>query len=212
MEKVLVAGATGTTGGKVINLLKDSDQYTPVAMVRNEEQKKQFESRNIETVIGDLANDVSHTTKGIQKIIFAAGSGGKDVKSIDQEGAKRMIDAAKKDRIDKFVMLSSMGADKPEEANELKDYLQAKHNADQYLDISGLTFTIVRPGALNNKEGLGKIKLGHSLNEQGEIPRWDVARTLVTSLNSEVAKNQSFEILTGEQKIEEAVNEFQVLS
>ena len=212
MEKILVAGATGTTGRKVVQLLKESDNYQPVAMVRKDEQQKQFQKEGVESVLGDLTKDVSNTTKGINKVIFAAGSGGKDVKNVDEEGAKRLIDAAKKERIEKFVMLSSMGADKPEEANELKDYLQAKHNADQYLDISGLTFTIVRPGSLNNNEGLGKIKLAHKLEERGEIPRWDVARTLVKSLDNDVAKNQAFEILTGEKKIENAVQDFQVLS
>ncbi len=209
MEKVLVAGATGTTGKKVVQLLKESGTYQPVAMIRKEDQKSQFESNGIETVLGDLANDVSNTTKGIHKVIFAAGSGGKNVHDIDQEGAKRLIDAAKKDRIQKFVMLSAMGVDHPQ--GELEEYLQAKQNADQYLDISGLTFSIVRPGALTNNEGLGKIKLGHKLNEKGEIPRWDVARTLVESLETDVAKNQSFEILTGETNIEEAVQKFQVV-
>lgn len=209
MEKVLVAGATGTTGKKVVQLLKESGTYQPVAMIRKENQKSQFESNGIETVFGDLATDVSNTTKGIHKVIFAAGSGGKNVHDIDQEGAKRLIDAAKQNRIQKFVMLSAMGVDTPQ--GELKDYLQAKQNADQYLDISGLTFSIVRPGALTNNEGLGKIKLGHKLNEQGEIPRWDVARTLVKSLETDVAKNQSFEILTGETNIEEAVQKFQVV-
>lgn len=210
MEKVLVAGATGTTGKKVVQLLKESGNYQPVAMIRNQDQKSQFESDGIETVWGDLSQDVSNTTKGIHKVIFAAGSGGKDVHNIDQEGAKKLIDASKKDHISKFVMLSTMGADNPQ--GDLKEYFQAKQNADQYLDISGLTFSIIRPGALNNKEGLGKIKLQHKLNEQGEIPRWDVARTLVKSLDNNVAKNQSFEILTGETKIEEAVQGFQVLS
>ncbi len=210
MEKILVAGATGTTGKKVVQLLKDSGTYQPVAMVRKEDQKSQFESDGIETVMGDLTQDVSNTTKGIDKVIFAAGSSGKDVHNVDQEGAKRLIDASKKERIHKFVMLSSMGADNPQ--GELKEYLQAKQNADQYLDISGLTFSIVRPGALTNNEGLGKIKLEHKLNEQGEIPRWDVARTLVKSLDTNVAKNQAFEILTGDTQIEKAVQDFQVLS
>ncbi|WP_339831852.1 SDR family oxidoreductase [uncultured Altibacter sp.] len=212
MEKILVAGATGTTGKKIVALLKDSEQFTPVAMVRKKEQQKEFESQQVATVLADLTEDVSHTTQGIDRVIFAAGSGGKDVVNVDQEGAKKLIDAAKKERVKKFVMLSSMGADHPEAATELKEYLQAKHNADQYLDISGLTFTIVRPGALTNNEGLGKIKLEHKLNERGEIPRWDVARTLVKSLDTDVAKNQAFEILTGETKIEKAVEDFQVLS
>ena len=209
MEKILVAGATGTTGNKVVNLLKDTERYTPVAMVRNESQQKQFQSQGIETVWGDLTEDVSNTTKGIDKVIFAAGSGGKDVVNVDQEGAKKLIDASKKEHVKKFVMLSSMGADNPQ--GDLKEYLQAKQNADQYLDISGVTFSIVRPGSLTNNEGIGKIKLEHKLNERGEIPRWDVARTLVKSLDNDVAKNQAFEILTGDTQIEEAVHQFQVV-
>jgi uncharacterized protein YbjT (DUF2867 family) len=212
MEKILVAGANGTTGKKIVSLLNKSDRYVPVAMIRKESQKDYFKSQNVETVMADLTEDVSHTTSGIDKVIFAAGSGGADVVNVDQEGAKKLIDAGKKDRIKKFVMLSSMGADKPEEATEIKEYLKAKHNADEYLDISGLTFTIVRPGALTNDEGIGKIKLEHHLNESGDIPRWDVARTLVKSLDDDVAKNQAFEILSGNTKIEDAVNNFQVLS
>lgn len=73
MDKILVAGATGTTGKKVVQLLNKSDKYQPVAMIRKESQKTQFEAEGIATVIGDLANDVSNTTKGIHKVIFAAG-------------------------------------------------------------------------------------------------------------------------------------------
>jgi len=209
MEKILVAGATGTTGKKIVALLNDMDNYKPIAMVREENQKNQFEKDGIETIMADLTKDVSHTTKGIDKVIFAAGSGGSNVINVDQEGAKKMIDAAKKERIKKFVMLSSMGADNPQ--GELKEYLQAKQNADQYLDISGVTFTIVRPGSLNNNEGTGKISLQKKFEEQGEISRQDVARTLVKSLDMDVAKNQAFEILNGETKIEEAVHNFQVM-
>lgn len=208
MEKVLVAGATGTTGKKIVQILKESNIYQPIAMIRKENQKNQFETKGVETVTGDLTKDVSHTTKGIDKVVFAAGSGGTNVVAVDQEGAKKLVDASKKERVKKFVMLSSMGADNPQ--GELKEYLQAKHNADQYLDSSGVTFSIVRPGSLTNQEGTGKIKLEQKLDEQGKIPRWDVARTLVKSLDTKVAKNQAFEILNGETKIETAVQHFQV--
>jgi uncharacterized protein YbjT (DUF2867 family) len=206
MEKILVAGATGATGNKIVTLLKNTDNYEPIAMVRNEEQANKFKSQGVSTVMGDLEKDVSHTTKGIDKVIFAAGSGGKKVVAVDQEGAKKLIDASKKDRIKKFVMLSSMGADHPNEATDLKEYLQAKQNADQYLDISGVTFSIVRPGSLNNQEGTGKIELKEKLHKSGEISRQDVARTLVKSLDDSVSKNQAFEILQGETKIEEALS------
>jgi len=208
MEKILVAGATGTTGKKIVSLLQSLEAYEPIAMIRKEDQKQQFEKDGIKTVMGDLTKDVSHTTEGIDKVIFAAGSGGSNVVAVDQEGAKKLIDASKKG-VKKFVMLSSMGADNPQ--GELKEYLQAKQNADQYLDISGVTFTIVRPGSLNNNGGTGKISLQKKFEEQGEISRQDVARTLVKSLDMDVAKNQAFEILNGETKIEEAVHNFQVI-
>lgn len=205
MEKVLVAGANGTTGKKIISILKNSNKYEPIAMVRKEGEISQFKNEGIKTILADLENDVSQTTKGIDRVIFAAGSGGKKVKEVDQEGAKKLVDASKKDGIKKFVMLSSMGADNPEEASELKDYLKAKHNADEHLKNSGLEYTIVRPGALNNNEGKGKIELDNKLNKSGEISRRDVAETLVGSLGDDVAKNKTFEILEGETYIKAAL-------
>lgn len=106
-------------------------------------------------------------------------------------------------------MLSSMGADNPQ--GKLKEYLQAKQNADQYLDISGVTYSIVRPGSLTNNEGIGKVKLKHELREHGEISRWDVAKTLVNTLEDTVAKNQAFEIIEGETDIEAAVKALQLV-
>ena len=79
MECILVAGATGATGEKVVKLVNQSENYRAVALVRNKEQKEQWESQGVETVMGDLTKDVSHTTKGIDKVVFAAGSGGKNV-------------------------------------------------------------------------------------------------------------------------------------
>jgi uncharacterized protein YbjT (DUF2867 family) len=205
MEKILVAGANGTTGKKIISILKESNKYEPVAMVRNEDQASHFKNEGITTILADLENDLSQTTNGIDRVIFAAGSGGKKVKEVDQEGAKKLMDAAKEKGVKKFVMLSSMGADKPEEAEELKEYLKAKHNADEYLKQLGLEYTIIRPGSLTNEDGKGKIELENKLNKRGEISRQDVAETLVGSLEDSVGKNKTFEILKGDIYIKAAL-------
>jgi len=207
MENVLVAGANGTTGKKIVNLLKASQYYKPVAMVRNEDQIEQFKTENINTVLGDLEKDLSHTVENIDKVIFAAGSGGKKVIEVDQEGAKNLMNASEKANIKKIVMLSSMGADTPQTSENLKDYLEAKHNADEYLKSSDLTYVIVRPGTLTNDSGTGKIKLNSKLGEQGSITRDDVAQTLVRSLHDDAAKNMTFEIIQGETLIGKAMDE-----
>ena len=205
MEKILVAGANGTTGKKVISILKQSKKYKPVAIVRKEEQVSQFQNEGVETILANLEKDVSQTTNGIDKVIFAAGSGGKKVKEVDQEGAKKLIDAAKEKGVKKFVMLSSMGADNPEKADEIQEYLKAKHNADEYLKQIGIKYSIVRPGSLNNEDGKGKIELDNKLNKRGEIPRMDVAETLVGALDDTIGKNKTFEILGGEVYIKAAL-------
>jgi uncharacterized protein YbjT (DUF2867 family) len=207
MENILIAGANGTTGKKIVNLLKSSQYFNPVAMIRKEEQASQFRNEDIDVVIADLEKDLSHTLKNIDKVVFAAGSGGKKVIEVDQEGAKRLIDVSKMANIKKFVMLSSMGADQPDKAEDLKEYLKAKHNADEHLKSSGLNYTIVRPGALTNNNGTGRIKLDKSLNAEGEISRSDVAETLVRSLNDDIANKATFEILKGEVLISDAMNE-----
>jgi uncharacterized protein YbjT (DUF2867 family) len=76
--------------------------------------------------------------------------GGTNVIGVDQEGAKN-YDASKKANIKGFVMLSSMGADKPEETNSIARVLKSKYNADEYLKVSGLNYSIVRPGSLTNE-------------------------------------------------------------
>ena len=167
-KKVLVAGANGNTGRIIINLLKESKNYLPIAMVRKQEQKDHFKKENVSTVLADLEEDLSHAVKNADKVIFAAGSKGKNVVGVDQEGAKRLIDAAKNAKVKKFVMLSSMGADNPTISDELEDYLRAKGNADDYLRDSGLDYTIVRPGALTDEEGTGKIQLEEKLEKQGK--------------------------------------------
>ncbi|REG84625.1 SDR family oxidoreductase [Winogradskyella sediminis] len=207
MENILVAGANGTTGKQVVNLLKASQYFTPVAMVRKEEQQKQFEDDGVQTVLADLTEDLTHAVKGIDKVIFAAGSGGKNVVEVDQEGAKRLMAVSKMADVNRFVMLSSMGADQPEASEELQDYLKAKHNADEHLKNSGLKYTIVRPGSLNNNEGQGTIELKEKMNKRGEISRADVAQTLVKSLNDDAPYNTTFEILEGDTIIGEALQQ-----
>lgn len=204
-QNVLVAGANGTTGQIIIDLLQKSDAYKPIAMVRKEEQKERFEKENVAVVLADLKDDLSQALSAVDKVIFAAGSGGTNVIEVDQNGAIKLMDAAKKSGISKFVMLGSMGTDDPSQGGDLEDYLKAKQVADKHLRASDLDYVIVRPGALTNEAGQGKIELGSKLDISGSISRADVAQTLVEVLENGIGQNQTFEILGGETPIEKAV-------
>lgn len=211
MEKILIVGASGNTGKRVIEILNNSQSFEPVAMIRKEEQKEIFDDMDVKWVLADLEEKVDHALKGIDKVIFAAGSGGKTgadkTIAIDQNGAIKMIDAAKKAKVKKFVMLSSMGADEPSKHKELEVYLEAKKKADEHLRESGLDYTILRPGALTDDMGLAKVKLAEKLNEEGEISRDDVAFLLVMSLADPLVKNKTIEALEGKESIKSAIIE-----
>lgn len=211
MEKILIAGATGQTGKRVVEILNNTENFKPVAMIRKEEQKQIFDDMDVESVMADLEGDIDHAFKGIDRAIFAAGSGGstgpEKTTAVDLEGAKKMVDGAKKHKVKKFIMLSAMGTDQPEKGGDLQHYLEAKKEADEYLVDSGIVYTIVQPGALTDDMGLAKVKLAPKLNERGEISRDDVAFLLVMCLADPLGKNMAFQALEGKESIKSALVE-----
>jgi len=211
MEKILIAGATGQTGKRIIEILNSSQNFNPVAMIRKEEQKQIFDDMGVESIMADLEGDVKHAFEGVDKVIFAAGSGGstgpEKTTAVDEEGAIKMIDAAKEHGVKKFVMLSSMGTDHPEDGGDLEHYLRAKKKADDHLRESGVPFTIVQPGSLSDELGRARVNVAEKLGEYGEIARDDVAFLMVMSLADPLTKNMSFEALEGETPVKQALIE-----
>ncbi|WP_082232493.1 SDR family oxidoreductase [Halobacillus massiliensis] len=206
--KVLVAGANGKTGSLLIQLLKE-EGHEPYGMVRKEEQKSNIEQLGGIPVLADLKSDVGHAVKGMDAVIFAAGSGsstGPDqTEAVDRDGAINLIKATENFGIKKFIMLSAMNVDEADEAEgNFKLYLELKGEADEYLRSTELDYTIVRPGGLTNEEGTSKVKVGDKV-EKGEIPRADVAKTIISSLQEPNAYHKTFELISGDTQIEEAL-------
>ncbi|WP_064092855.1 SDR family oxidoreductase [Rossellomorea aquimaris] len=208
---VLVIGANGHTGRHIVKELSSSSQHFVRAMIRKNEQAKEMEDLGARPIVADLEQDFSYALENVNAVIFAAGSGGDTgddkTQAVDLEGAKKTVDYAKKMGIERFIMLSSMGADQPSSGPEgLQFYLKAKGEADAYLKESGLNYTIVRPGALSFDEGTGKIIASSSITDKSsDIPREDVAKVLVESLNTEETNHKVFEILKGNTSISEAL-------
>lgn len=204
-EKVLVAGATGGAGRLIISLLAKNPAYAPVAMIRKPEQAAMFQAESVQTVFGDLLEDVGDAPVGMDKVIFASGSAGDDVTTIDDFGAKRFIGACKAAQVKKFVMLSSMGADDPHAHDELRDSMLSKQAADNHLKASGLTSLICQPGWLNDDAPRGRINISGHLVEVGKISRHDVAAALIASLPDDVACDRLYVTGNGDTPIQQAI-------
>ncbi|MCD2137611.1 SDR family oxidoreductase [Salinicoccus halitifaciens] len=204
--KVLVVGANGQIGHQVVEKLKDKG-HDPVAMVRKEEQAEKFKEKGIETVLGDLQEDFSHAFEGVDTVVFAAGSGGDTGADmtiiIDQEGAIESMENAKDAGVKHFIIVSSMGAEAPKEYDDIKHYLYAKHRADEHLKASGLDYTIIRPGMLENGAGTGKVSLSEENQEFGNVQREDVASVIVQAVDADKAENKVYTLLEGDTPVED---------
>jgi uncharacterized protein YbjT (DUF2867 family) len=163
-------------------------------------------------VVYDLETDdgLERELAGVDAVVFAAGAGpgsGAERKlTVDLGGAVKLIEACRAADVRRYVMVGSINADNPERWSEqMRPYFEAKHQADAALRESGLEYTIVRPGSLTNDPGTGNVQVGPSLGPSGEVPREDVAAVIAAVLETPATIGVSFDLLSGETPIAEAV-------
>ncbi len=209
--RVLVIGANGSTGTRVVRLLARREAYGPVAMIRDEAQSPKFREMDVEVAVADLEGLLDPALEECDAVIFCAGSGagtGLDkTVTVDRDGAVKSMVAAEARGVQRYVMLSSRGADPESEGERLSPYYRAKGHADLWLRRSDLAHTIVRPGRLTEEEGTGRLEMAPSLPSGGSIPRDDVARVLVESLEVNGTRGKTFAIVSGPTPIGEALAE-----
>lgn len=208
---VVIAGGHGKIALRLERLLSARGDR-PRALIRNPDHVPDVEEAGGVPVLADLEaeDDLTEHVRGADVIVFAAGSGpgsGPERKrTVDLGGALKLIDAAKAAGVDRYVIVSSIGAHDPGAGPEaMRPYLEAKAEADEALRGSGLAFTIVRPGSLQDDPGTGRVQLSTDLGGQGPITRDDVAAVLLACLDTPETAGLTFEALAGEQEVELAV-------
>jgi uncharacterized protein YbjT (DUF2867 family) len=158
----------------------------------------------------EVEGGIGEAVEGCDAIVFAAGagpgSGDARKETMDYGGAAKLVEAAEGRGVRRYLMLSAMGASEPEGGSEgMHPYLRAKARADERLEGSSLDYTVIRPGSLTEDQGTGNIEAAEKLGRRGEIPREDVARTFADALEDENTYHKTFEILSGDTPIREAL-------
>jgi|SRR5829696_8348127 len=208
---VLVAGGHGQIARHLLRKLAAAGHHGR-GLIRNPDHAADLEADGATPVLCDLERDDPAPHVGTaDAIVFAAGagpgSGPERKRTVDYEGAVKLIEAAESLGVRRYVIVSSMGADDPASAsNEMRPYQQAKHDADEALANSSLDWTIVRPGRLTDEPGAGTVDLAPRLGRYGEVPREDVASVLLAMLGAENTARGTYELLGGDVPVEDAVN------
>lgn len=209
--KAFVAGATGETGRRIVKEL--IQRNIPVrALVRDLDQGHQClqdlinntsDLNSVELVTGDVKNIDSLRDAISDCTVLLCATGARPSFNptgpygVDYEGTKNLVTVAKEAGIEQFVLVSSLCVSKFfHPLNLFWLVLYWKAQAEAYIQSSGLTYTIVRPGGLKNEDNEDAIVMekADALFE-GSIPRTKVAQVAVESLFQSSANNKIVEVV-----------------
>jgi nucleoside-diphosphate-sugar epimerase len=213
--RVVIAGGHGQIARRLERLLTQRGDQA-VGIIRKPDDVPDLVDAGAEPVLCDLeaANiaDVAPLLESADAAVFAAGagpgSGAARKDTVDHAAAVLFADAAEAAGVRRFLVISSMGADRdPPEGTDpvFAAYLRAKAAADANVQSRDtLDWTILRPGHLTNEPGTGRVALAKSTG-RGDVTRDDVAAVLVALLSEPGTIGRTLELIHGDTAIEEAV-------
>jgi uncharacterized protein YbjT (DUF2867 family) len=208
---VLVTGATGFIGPKVVHALREREQ--PVrSLVRRpgDRSAATLASWGSELVQGDMgdAPSLQRAVEGAEVVVHLVSirqGPDEDFRRVMEQGTLDLVKAAKDAGVRRFVLMSALGTS--EETKDLVPYYRSKWEMEQVVRGSGVEHVILRPSFVFARDGgilptfrrLARLApvtpiIGSGL--QRIQPLWvdDVATYFAESLDKPEAANRTFEL------------------
>jgi len=201
---ILVVGGTGRLGRAVVPLLVQGGHRVRIMARGTSQPFAAPVSDGVELFRGDLGSepDCREAVAGCTEVVFAAsGFGAKDTdpRTVDRDGAIRMVHAAAAAGVRHMVMMSMHGA----ALNGPIDYLRCKAAAEDALRSSGMDWTVIRMGSLLEQR---LVIMGDPLESKGKVPVFgsgaapmtytsvqDAAALVVRALKDPALRNRDIE-------------------
>ncbi|CAL9055149.1 unnamed protein product [Musa banksii] len=205
-------------------LKERSDQFVARGLVRTAESKEKIGGAD-DVFVGDIRNaeSIIPAVQGIDALIILTSAvpkmkpgfdpskgerpefyfeDGSYPEQVDWIGQKNQIDAARAVGVKQIVLVGSMGGtDINHPLNNIGNgkILIWKRKAEQYLADSGIPYTIIRAGGLQDKDGgVRELLVGKDdellKTETRTIARPDVAEVCIQALQYEEAKFKAFDL------------------
>ncbi len=158
--RVLVTGAAGFLGARIVEVMSLSEFAKPVAAIRQWSRASQVACHPVEVVLCDIMNpeQVDAAVKGVDAIVHCAYT---DDRETIVEGTRNLLEAAVRHRIQRFVYLSSTEAYGSGQGGIITESTDAIPTAGSYGDLKlaaeklcqqfhdrGLKPTILRPSLI----------------------------------------------------------------
>src|SRR5688572_7438541 len=147
----LVVGASGSLGTDICSQLRAAGKQVR-ALVRettDPTRRRLLEQQGVDTVIGDLTNPESlrAACAGVQTVISSATIVRSTLptdsfEDVDDAGQRALVDAAREAGVAHFIFVSVSG-----NITIPCPLIDAKRKVEQYIEQSGIGFTVLRPTA-----------------------------------------------------------------
>ena len=199
---ILVVGATGNLGGAVTQILLAQGQSVRI-LARSQSNYHPFADAGAQIVLGDLKqrDSLDAACRGAETVITTATSaarGGEDtVQTVDLEGNRNLIDAAKAAGVKQFIFVSVLTAD----PNSPVPFLQTKGKTEDALRASGLRYTILAPNGFMELMVAGVVGMpammgqpvtivGGGRRKHSFISAGDVAAFILAAIGNPAARSE----------------------
>ena len=209
---IVIAGGHGKVARRLATLLVARGDRAR-GLIRNPDHAADLRADGTEPVVCDLeqagVEDVAAVIAGADAVVFAAGagpgSGAQRKLTVDRDGAIKLLAAARSAAVERYVIVSSIGAEQPPDGDDVFSvYLRAKAEADAALAASDRAWTIVRPGSLTDEPATGRARLTAD-PVRGDVSRDDVAATLAEVLHEPRSVRRTFYVVGGDDPIAPAL-------
>jgi NADH dehydrogenase len=208
---ILVTGATGFIGPRIVQALRDRDRLVR-ALVRKPDSNvaSTLAVWGAELVQGDMTDgeSIRRAVDGCETVVhLVAIRQGREseFKRVMEEGTRSLVSAAGEAGVRRFVLMSALGA--TEETKDLVPYYHAKWEQEQTVRSSGIEHVIFRPSFVFATDGgilltfrrlarLAPVTPIIGSGEQRLQPIWieDVASYFAEGVERAEAANRTFEL------------------
>jgi len=206
--KLAITGASGKTGFRVAEEAISAG-YKVRVIIRSRSEIPDSIKGCERYVISDFTGTtLDYALKGCDSLIIATGAR----PSIDLTGPakvdylniQKQIESCKRQNLKRVILVSSLCAGKLiHPLNLFGLILIWKRLGERSLQDSGLDWTVIRPGGLNEKENnLNSQKIlfsGEKTQEEGSIPRRLVAKSCIEALKTKESIGKIIEITSNEE-------------
>jgi uncharacterized protein YbjT (DUF2867 family) len=211
MARVIVIGGHGKVALQLARIL--TERGVAVSSVfRNPDHSDDVAATGAKPVVADIerldTDALAGLLAGHDAVVFSAGAGGGNparTYAVDRDAAIRVVDAATRAGVKRFVMVSYFGAGPDHgvpQGDSFFPYAEAKAAADAHLRASDLDWTVLGPGRLTLEPATGRIAVGEA---KGAVSRADVALVVAAALADDSTIGRTIDFNNGDVPIAEAL-------